>query len=368
MEWLKNMSLKKSLFLLSVGCVLVSLILIFLVFSVCGAIRENYPTCGISFSFGGAETRLEPVTEEQQRVLSLLSGIEIFSCAVFPLTGLGIAGGLFYRIKLKRPIELLRDGTEHIRANDLNFSIPAVSTDELGQICAAFETMRLELLKTNKELWHQAEERKRLNAAFAHDLRNPITVLKGSLKLLRKGTPDEQIIDRLQSYTLRIEQYVEAMSSIQRIEQMPVRISEVTALTLRTELEETARLFAPALDIALSVPDMGTLRMDHGIFLNVAENLIGNAARFAGKKLEIALSLAENTLFLSVMDDGPGFPAGLLESGPKPFGKMEENAEHFGMGLYSSSLLCLKHGGSLRFKNSQTGAIATASIQVNLKF
>ena len=234
MEWLKNMSLKKSLFLLSVGCVLVSLILIFLVFSVCGAIRENYPTCGISFSFGGAETRLEPVTEEQQRVLSLLSGIEIFSCAVFPLTGLGIAGGLFYRIKLKRPIELLRDGTEHIRANDLNFSIPAVSTDELGQICAAFETMRLELLKTNKELWHQAEERKRLNAAFAHDLRNPITVLKGSLKLLRKGTPDEQIIDRLQSYTLRIEQYVEAMSSIQRIEQMPVRISEVTALTLRT--------------------------------------------------------------------------------------------------------------------------------------
>ena len=188
------------------------------------------------------------------------------------------------------------------------------------------------------------------------------------MKLLRKGTPDEQIIDRLQSYTLRIEQYVEAMSSIQRIEQMPVRISEVTALTLRTELEETARLFAPALDIALSVPDMGTLRMDHGIFLNVAENLIGNAARFAGKKLEIALSLAENTLFLSVMDDGPGFPAGLLESGPKPFGKLEENAEHFGMGLYSSSLLCLKHGGSLRFKNSQTGAIATASIQVNLKF
>ena len=282
-------------------------------------------------------------------------------------SGLGVAAVLFYRIKLKKPIKLLQAGTEHIRTNDLDFSIPAVSTDELGQICAAFETMRLELLKTNQALWRQAEERKRLNAAFAHDLRNPITVLKGSLKLLRNGTADEQAIDRLESYTLRIEQYVEAMSSIQRIEQMPVRVSEVAARTLRTELEETARLFAPALDIALSVPDMGTLQIDHGIFLNVAENLIGNAARFARTKVEITLAIEKDILFLSVVDDGPGFPAELIKSGPKPFGKVEENSEHFGMGLYSSSLLCQKHGGNLRLENSPAGAITTAFIQINFK-
>lgn len=261
----------------------------------------------------------------------------------------------------------MRDGTEHIRADDLDFSIPAVSTDELGQICAAFETMRLELMETNRELWRQAEERKRLNAAFAHDLRNPIAVLKGSLKLLRKGTPDEQTMDRLESYTLRIEQYVEAMSSIQRIEQMPVRISEVTAFALRTELEETARLFAPTLDITISMSDIGTLRIDHGIFLNVAENLIGNAVRFARTKVEITLVAEKNTLFLAVIDDGPGFPAELIKSGPKPFGKVEAGSEHFGMGLYSSSLLCLKHGGNLRLENSPAGAITTASIQINFK-
>lgn len=85
----------------------------------------------------------------------------------------------------------------------------------MGQLCAAFEEMRSELLKSNRLLWQQAEERKRLNAAFSHDLRNPITVLKGSVKLLRQGIQDEQTIDRLESYTLRIEQYVEAMSSVQ---------------------------------------------------------------------------------------------------------------------------------------------------------
>lgn len=89
------------------------------------------------------------------------------------------------------------EGTRRIQTHDLDFTLPTPSADELGQICATFENMRLELLKTNQELWRQAQERKRLNAAFAHDLRNPITVLKGSLKLLRNGMADEQTIDRL---------------------------------------------------------------------------------------------------------------------------------------------------------------------------
>ena len=76
--------------------------------------------------------------------------------------------------------------------------------------------MRAELLKANQELWEQAEERKRLNAAFSHDLRNPVTVLKGTIKLIRQGKEDGQAFERLEDYVLRIENYVEAMSGIQR--------------------------------------------------------------------------------------------------------------------------------------------------------
>ncbi len=98
----------------------------------------------------------------------------------------------------------------------------------------------------------------------------------------------------------------------------------------------------------------------------MAENLIGNSARFAQTELKVTLTVNESDLILAVIDDGPGFPAELLKSGPKPFGKLEESAEHFGMGLYSSNLLCLKHGGNLWLENSLVGgAIATASIQIN---
>ncbi len=67
---------------------------------------------------------------------------------------------------------------------------------------------------------------------------NPITVLKGTCKITAAGTADEQLIDRLESYTLRIEQYAEAMSSIQRLEQMPVRINEYSYSLLHSELRK----------------------------------------------------------------------------------------------------------------------------------
>ena len=366
MERIKNMGLKKSLFFLTVLCVLISLLLVFFVFHVCETISGNYPKGGIAYSFDGGVTLMEQPTPEQQKILSMLSFVELFSCAVLPLAGMGTAGALFYHIKLKRPIDLLRDGTAHIRAHDLNFSVPVVSSDELGQICTAFEKMRAELLKTNQELWRQTEERKRLNAAFSHDLRNPVTVIKGTVKLMKQGIADDQALERLESYTLRIEQYVEAMSSIQRLEQMPVRIRECMYAILRSELEDTARLFAPELCLSISAPDKGSVKLDHGIFLTVAENLISNAARFSRNKLQIQLIENKDFLSLSIIDDGSGYPDELVQNGPKPFGKLNEDTVHFGMGLYSSEILCIKHGGMLKLKNADgQGAIATAFFQIN---
>lgn len=365
MERLKNMGLKQSFFLLSVSCLLAALLLTAGIYVYCGKIAEHYPHGGISIDSNGMVKELDLPTAGQERILRLLNGIQLFSAVVIPAAGLGMAGLLFYHMKLKTPILVLRAGTERIQNHDLDFSVPEVSDDELGQICATFETMRAELLRTNQELWRQTEERKRLNAAFSHDLRNPVTVLKGTVKLLRQGMADESTLDRLESYTLRIEQYVEAMSSIQRLEHMPVQSSGIACTVLRTELEETARLLAPRLCADLVVPETGTVQIDHGIFLTVAENLIGNAARFSRGKLEIMLTLEKDMVLLTVTDDGPGFLSEILKNGPKPFGKMEESAEHFGMGLYSSSLLCRKHGGELCLKNRpEGGASVTASFRI----
>lgn len=368
MERLKNMELKKSFLVLSASCVLLALLLLGVVFILCNSISSTFPTGGIAILPDGSAVQLEAPTASQQRILSLLGVLQIASCIIFPTGGLALSGVLYYHIKLKRPIDALRSGITRIQNHDLNFFMPVHSDDELGRLCAAFDTMREELLKSNQELWRQAEERKRLNVAFSHDLRNPITVLKGTVKLLRQGTEDAQAIDRMESYTLRIEQYVEAMSSIQRLEQMPVRTSECSYSLLRSELKATAKLLAGSFERSVSTPDNGTVQLDHGLFLTVAENLVGNAARFAKSKIIICLEQQGNFLHLSVTDDGPGYPAELIQNGPKPFGKPKEDAAHFGMGLYSSQTLCRKHGGTLILENrTGYGAAATASFQITQK-
>ena len=368
MERLKNMSLRRAFLLLTLCGLLAAVVLAAALWWGCWRSSSRYPSAGVVIGSNGVVTPLPEPTPEQQRLRGTLDVIALAGWVLFPAAGLGVAGALFYRWKLAEPIALLREGTRRIQAHDLDFTIPPVSDDELGQTCAAFEQMRRELLKTNRELWRQAEERQRLNAAFAHDLRNPVTVLKGSVKLLRQDPSDPQALDRLEIYTIRVEEYVEAMGSIQRLEQMPVRTADVPLTVLCSELEETARLFAPALDVSVSAPDAGTAQIDHGIFLTVAENLIGNAARFTQRRLEIRLALEKEFLLLSVADDGPGFPPELLKNGPKPFEKLEENAEHFGMGLYSSGLLCRKHGGALCLKNPPAGgAAAAATFQIHCK-
>lgn len=361
MERLKNMGLRRSFFLLSLLCLAAALLLTYGVYSTCAKIAKRYPVYGIVITPDGVMTNLETPTQEQVSARELLNRIQILAVLIIPASGLGLAGILFYRLKLRTPIAVLNSGTERIRRHDLDFSIPDVSADELGQICAAFETMRGELMRTNQELWRQAEERRRLNAAFAHDLRNPITVLKGTVKMLRQGHGGDQALERLETYTLRIEQYVEAMSSIQRLEQMPVCPKPVNTALLRGELTETAKLLAPSFNVLVTAPDAADIVLDHGIFLTVAENLIGNAARFAREKVEIQISLSDGRLLLAVSDDGEGFSDELLRNGVRPFGRKDEDAAHFGMGLYSSQMLCVKHGGELLLKNRpEGGAMAMA--------
>ena len=226
MGWIKRMRLKNALFAMMFFGLLLASLLSIGAFIGCNRLIQTLPqaTASIEISSNPSVTIIHPEASAppawSQAVGSLLGVLLIaLPILIFTLVIL-LTSILFYRTKLKEPLHILKSSTERIMQDDLDFVIPAPSgQDELGQLCGAFEKMRENLLANNQTLWRQAEERKRLNAAFAHDLRNPVTVLKGTAKLLRKGICDEQTIGRLEDYTLRIEQYIESMSTIQRLEE-----------------------------------------------------------------------------------------------------------------------------------------------------
>lgn len=95
----------------------------------------------------------------------------------------------FYKNRLKRPFVLLEKGVLEIQNQNLQFSLEYESQDEMGQLLKSMDKMRETLVENYEHMWNLIEEQKQLNAAFAHDLRTPLTVLKGYCEFLSRYLP-----------------------------------------------------------------------------------------------------------------------------------------------------------------------------------
>jgi len=121
----------------------------------------------------------------------------------------------------KMPLAVLGEAHQRISDNDLNFTAHYESKDEMGRLVESFEKMCAALLSNNRQMWRQMEQRKQLNAAFAHDLRIPLTVLKGYSEILQSENENQNTRDTavtMKKHIGRLERYVDSMSNLQKME------------------------------------------------------------------------------------------------------------------------------------------------------
>lgn len=153
----------------------------------------------------------------------------------------------FYRRHIGGPLSVLEAAADRIARQDLDFQIGAVRGRELGRLGAAMEGMRSSLLATQRELWRTAEDRRRLNAAFAHDLRTPVTVLKGTLEMARmkadragSGEDVRKTLETLSGQADRLESYAQLMSRVTKLEDREVMRSACAPSDVARVLERQA--------------------------------------------------------------------------------------------------------------------------------
>jgi signal transduction histidine kinase len=373
MERIKNMSLKKAFFLITAVFLVIATMLSILTVIYLTSLRIEGNEITVMLKDDGTYILTENTDQTTKWITQIINVLQIGLPVLFYVTALLLSYMVFYRLKLKKPFAILQSGTERIQRHDLDFTIEKYADDELGALCTAFETMRFELLKSNRELWRQMEERKRLNAAFSHDLRNPVTVLKGSAAILRKGLENGVLteetagenISLINQYAGRIENYVEAMTSAQKLEDLKFNPQSVAWSVLVKELENSLSILNAhtGKEIQFLCNDADRqIETDKYIIHNTAENLVSNALRYAKDKVIVELSCDDDKIVINVSDDGTGFSSTILNKGAVPFLRDDntEQGAHFGMGLYICRLLCEKHGGSLILENCSDGAKATA--------
>ena len=376
-----NLSLRNSLILYVIAFVVLAVILSVATFFICGSaaedIRSSYPPSGEKYYLTNEQgeqlgegtyigTELAPMSKQDERTIAILEMFPVLAAPIYSAFCIIVAALLFYRNRLKKPLAELRTASEKIANNDLVFSIDYDSKDELGQLCASFEIMRTTLADNFSKMWRQVEERKALNAAFAHDLRTPLTVLKGYNEMLQASDNSQtrETAATMGKHISRMENYVSSMSNLRRMEDTQPEYKLIDLQPLVSSLYDSAKIVCmkngKELILQNDIPAL-QLSLDSAFISQVCNNLISNAVRYARTLVTISFAVHDNGLLLSVSDDGNGFDKESLQKAANPYFTGESNhSEHFGLGLYICKLLCEHHNGYLRIENTEVGAKVSA--------
>ncbi len=279
--------------------------------------------------------------------------------------------------RIRAAIGELRLAVGHMAAGDLGFEAAWQSGDEFAPLFHDLTKLR-ELLKKDKlDQWRMGEEQRRINAAFAHDIRTPLTVMKGYSEFLIKYVPagkvtEQTLLDKLERISYqgdRLLSFSKTMTTLQTMEQREVHCRQQDAAAIKGRIREIAEGMKKE-GIAISFTDRlkgnPVLTIDLEMVLEAVENVLQNALRYAEKKIEITEEYRGQALFVYVKDDGAGFSPKALREADKAYfseNKKEDKAEgHFGIGLSVTKMLCEKHGGELKlFNNIEGGAVTAVS-------
>ena len=295
---------------------------------------------------------------------------------LFITIGIGVAATIYYQKKLKIPIAQLQNGVEKIQEDNLDFHVEYNEDDELGELCCSMEKMRSELWQKQKALWESLEQRKLLNASVAHDIRTPITVLKGYLDYLEKMIPQDKLtedmlldtVSSMQGAVNRLEQYVDCVRDVEKIENIEIEKRPENVKRLLDEMRSNVQQLEPNKEILISsnIMTMDEVRLDKRVLFRIFENLLQNALRYAKKQVRINISQKKDFLILTVEDDGNGFAGKDLEKAATVFYSSDKEGQHFGIGLSICRILCEKHGGLLSISNNKNkrGACVTAKLNI----
>lgn len=313
------------------------------------------------------EHRLQKLSHRDQ-LIYYGTGVAMIAvpCLLFAV-GTLLCAWLFYAVKLKKPLALLMQSADRISQNDLDFVMDYASTDEMGQLCRAMDQMRSCLQKNNQEMCAMMEERRKLNASIAHDLRTPLTVMKGYTEYLSRNVPlgrisETKLIATLRNLTQateRMEAYVDQVRDIQALDAVPVRKEPVSLSAFLDRQKEKYTMLAGAHNLRFKLrcgelPAL-LLLLDKTLIERMIDNAISNSIRYAKEQITMDAGWQDERLSICICDDGPGFSENALKAAATVFYKENSDNDHFGLGLSICDTLCRKQGGTLLLKNGENG-------------
>jgi signal transduction histidine kinase len=214
--------------------------------------------------------------------------------------------------RLTRPFMEINDIVQKYSKGDYNVRIPISSIEEATQLAISFNTMADQL----KDL---EATRRSFVANVSHELRSPLTSMKGFLEAMQDGTigPDEyeKYIGIVLSETKRMAVMVNDLLDLARIESgktaLKLEIFDINELIRRTLITFEARIYEHRMEVDVKfAQEQYYVEADSAQISQVLRNIIDNAIKYSpdDSKLRIATYAMKREIYVSIQDSGQGIP------------------------------------------------------------
>lgn len=301
------------------------------------------------------------------------------------IAGLLIVSQFFTRQLTERimePLDALADGTRRIKANNLEQEIAYVGDKEFEDVCNSFnEMMRVISSEQDKNRKYE-KARTDMIAGISHDLRTPLTAVKGTIKGLMDGVavkPEQQRLFLETAYrrTGEMDMLLNQLFYLSKIEtgNMPVSIQDIDIADFLQDYVEAKKDYSETGSEIMNIHTEeigGKVAADPEQLQRILDNLLENSRKYAEQHplvIDFNLYKTPNGCCICVRDNGAGAPDGKMPYIFQEFYRADESRnkkEGNGLGLYIVKCLMEGMGGSVSAENADGFAVSLSFPLVNM--
>lgn len=217
-----------------------------------------------------------------------------------------------------QPFYVLRSATKKIKDGNLDFSLESNSDDEIGILFQDFEDMRIKLKESQAEKLQYDKESKELISNISHDLKTPLTTIKGYVEGIRDGvasSPEklDKYLRTIYNKAMEMDRLIDELSFYSKIDtnKIPYNYAKINVSEYFGDCVEEVGLELETRGIELGyynyVNDDVVIIADAEQLKRVVNNIIGNSVKYSDKK--------NGVINIRIKDEGDFIQVGIEDNG-----------------------------------------------------
>ncbi|BCZ48761.1 two-component sensor histidine kinase [Clostridium gelidum] len=270
-----------------------------------------------------------------------------------------------FRKRMLKEMQILKDTTINIQMENLDFEMKYSNIIEINEVLSALDKMKTELYESLNKQWKMEEMRKEQIAALAHDIKTPLTIIKGNSELLNEldlKQDQAEFNKRILNEVSNMESYIKSLIEIMKSEKEPAIekkkidlktfVKEITEQGISMSINKRLRFLCETKNL----PEFALI--DEVELKRAINNIISNAIDYSKANGDIIFSVDFKDKYIRfiIEDSGRGFTKEGLSSATEQFfqgDKSRSSKNHYGMGLYIAKKFIERHNGRIYLSNSE---------------